>query len=404
MDTTLIAYAAPAFLLLILAELAWGLRRGRNNYRVNDAINSISLGLLSTLINVLTAGVGLFFYLGVQRWAPWNLPLNSVWTWAAAFLLFDFCYYWHHRLGHEVALLWATHSVHHQSEEYNLSTALRQTGSTFLLGWAFYLPMALVGIPAAVYAAVYSLNLLYQFWIHTEHVGRLGWYDRVFGSPSNHRVHHGQNAYCLDKNYGGFLMLWDRLFGTFVDERAEEPPIYGVRGQLASWNPLYANLKVYLDLWRQAGALPRWQDKLKVWFKPPGWTPEGVNLAWDATAFRKYDTTIPRRLQAYAVLQFGLSYVAGVAWLLKWPAGGVVELVYVLAGLSMAVLALGEMLARPVEGCRWEAARLALIALLGGLLVVRTSLPDWAMVYGISQFCSLPLLAWAKGVPATVAS
>ena len=155
-------------------------------------------------------------------------------------------------LGHESAVFWAAHVVHHQSQEYNLSTALRQTSSGALLGWIFYLPMAIAGIPPEVFVVAAVVNLLYQYWIHTEQVGSLGWFDRWFGSPSNHRVHHAVNDRYIDRNYGGITMLWDRLFGTFVEE--SESCVYGTRAPLDSWDPLWANLEVYADLARKSRA------------------------------------------------------------------------------------------------------------------------------------------------------
>jgi sterol desaturase/sphingolipid hydroxylase (fatty acid hydroxylase superfamily) len=136
-----------------------------------------------------------------------------------ALVFYDFCYYWLHRAGHRVAVLWAAHVVHHQSEDYNLSTALRQTSSGFLLGWIFYLPMAVAGVPPLVFGVVALVDLLYQYWVHTQQIGRLGWFDRWFCSPSNHRVHHAVNDRYLDKNYGGILIVWDRLFGSFIERR-----------------------------------------------------------------------------------------------------------------------------------------------------------------------------------------
>ena len=169
--------------------------------------------------------------------------------WIGALLAYDFCYYWLHRAGHRVAVLWAAHVVHHQSEDYNLSTALRQTSSGFLFGWIFYLPLAVAGVPPLVFGTVALIDLLYQFWVHTQQVGKLGWFDRWFCSPSNHRVHHAVNERYLDKNYGGILIVWDRLFGTFAEEDDAEPCVYGTRAPLRSWNPVWANLQVYRDLW-----------------------------------------------------------------------------------------------------------------------------------------------------------
>ena len=185
-------------------------------------------------------------------------------VWVGALIAYDFFYYWNHRIDHEVGIFWAAHVVHHQSEAFNLSTALRQPSSGVLLGWIFYLPMAIAGVPPVVFVTVGLIDLLYQFWIHTELIGKLGWFDRVFASPSNHRVHHGVNDQYLDKNYGGIFILWDRLFGTYEDE--VEQPVFGVRGGLGAFDPISANLAYYrtmLDLCRRA---TDWRDRIRVWF------------------------------------------------------------------------------------------------------------------------------------------
>ena len=169
-------------------------------------------------IGILAFRPSTIYVLVWQHAAVWALPVDSVWVWVGALLAYDFCYYWLHRMGHEVQIFWAAHGVHHSSEEYNLSTALRQTATGSLFGWLFYLPMAVVGVPPLVFAGVGLIDLLYQFWVHTRQVGKLGWFDRVFCSPSNHRVHHGQNDYCIDRNYGGILVLWDRLTRRWSDK------------------------------------------------------------------------------------------------------------------------------------------------------------------------------------------
>jgi sterol desaturase/sphingolipid hydroxylase (fatty acid hydroxylase superfamily) len=236
-----IVFATPIFLLLIALEYAWGRSRarkgtGKDTYRLDDTISSIGLGMLSQLTGILTKVLQFGIYVAVfESAALWrNDTFWGAWYGVLlALLMYDFFYYWLHRGGHEVAVLWAAHVVHHQSQTYNLSTALRQTGSGNLLGWVFYLPMALAGVPPLIFGIVYLIDLLYQFWVHTEHVPKLGWFDRVFCSPSNHRVHHAVNDPYVDKNYGGVLILWDRLFGTFREE--EEPCVYGTRSPLNSW-------------------------------------------------------------------------------------------------------------------------------------------------------------------------
>ncbi|WP_062786718.1 sterol desaturase family protein [Aquitalea pelogenes] len=313
-------YAFPVFLLLMLVEIGYGLAVGRNTYRLSDALASLSQGLQSQLV----ASVSMLFQLGLYAltWqhlaifphaALWATP----WGWLLAIVMFDFCDYWLHRVGHESAVFWAAHAVHHQSQHFNLSTALRQESTVAFLGWPFYLPMALLGVPPAQFALAGLIVLLYQFWIHTEHIGKLGWFDRVFSSPSNHRVHHAVNDQYLDKNYGGMLIIWDRLFGTFIEE--DEAPVYGTRTPLNSWNPLWAVASGYVPLWQLARRAPRWQDKLKVWFKAPGWLPPGVrddSPTFDLQAARqRYDPPLTRAAMLMAVVQFVLQTAAAAAYL-----------------------------------------------------------------------------------------
>ena len=307
MEAKVITLATPVFFLLIFIELVVGLLRRRNTYRLNDAVNSISLGIQSQIsavfLRVLRIGIYAWLF---QHIALFELPANSPWVWLSALLIYDFCYYWLHRMSHEVNVLWAAHVVHHQSEDYNLSTALRQTSTGALLGWIFYVPMAIIGYPVEVFAAVALIDLLYQFWVHTQQVGKMGWFDRVFVSPSNHRAHHGVNDVYLDKNYGGILILWDRLFGTFVEEKDEEPVKYGTRSPLRSWNPLWANLEVYKSIWSDAWHTRSFADKLRVWFAQPGWRP--ADLAGSKTPFDiqrpLYDPLLSRREQIYCGVQF----------------------------------------------------------------------------------------------------
>jgi alkylglycerol monooxygenase len=250
-------------MLTILLEAWVAHRRGVPAYDAADALTSLHLGMVSQVTELFVKLAALGIYTAAyENWRLTTLPISSVWVWIGALLAYDFCYYWAHRMGHEVGVLWAAHVVHHSSEFYNLSTALRQSSSGWIFGWLFYLPMALAGVPPLVLAVVGLIDLLYQYWVHTEMVGRLGWLDRVLVTPSNHRVHHGQNDYCIDKNYGGILILWDRLFGTFADERDDEKIIYGVRTPLRSLNPLWANLHYYVDLWRATRQVKGLRNKL----------------------------------------------------------------------------------------------------------------------------------------------
>lgn len=322
----IIVLATPVFFLLIAIELAVGYRRQRNTYRLADAVSSISLGMLSQTSAVFTRLLRIGIYTAlVEHVALWRN--DAFWTslpgWLLALVFYDFCYYWLHRMGHESAVLWAAHAVHHQSQDYNLSTALRQTSSGALLGWIFYVPMALAGVPPLVFGVVALIDLLYQFWVHTEQVGKLGWFDRWFCSPSNHRVHHAVNDAYLDKNYGGILILWDRLFGTFKDEDDQEKCVYGTRGLLNSWDPLWANAQVYAGLAHDSWHARSWLDKLKVWVKPPGWRPADVAERFPKPAFSMaqmqiFQPPMSRGVQRFALVQFAL-LLAGVAAFL-WQA------------------------------------------------------------------------------------
>ncbi len=297
--------AIPFFILAMLLEFLFGVVRKRQTYRLNDTVNSLQMGVLSRLVGVLRLGFSavvftwLMSLFGITQWSA-----EHWWQWALAFIGYDFCYYWKHRFGHQWRLMWSSHAAHHQSEEYNLSTALRQTGTDYI-GFVFYLPMYLLGTPVEVIVSVGSLNLVYQFWVHTEHVGRLGIFDYILVTPSNHRVHHAKNPSYIDKNYGGVFVLWDRLFGTFADERQEEPCRYGITHQLGSWNPIWANFHVWWDTLMLSIRARRWRDKWLVWFKGPAWRPVDLALSSDAGwQQEKFDPSASIFAKAYTFGQF----------------------------------------------------------------------------------------------------
>jgi len=319
---TLIALAVPFFLLALLLELTVDRLKQTGYYRSNDAINSLSAGILSETTGYFTKLVQYTIWgfvltnLAIFEWQrSWfDASPSGILLWILAAVLWDFCYYWNHRFGHEVSVLWAAHAVHHQSEEYNLSTALRQTSSSFLFGWIFYVPLFLIGIPADVLITVAAINLIYQFWVHTRYIDRLGVLDRILVTPSNHRVHHAQNENYIDKNYGGIFVLWDRLFGTFAAENDADPVIFGIRKPLANWNPVWANFQVYNYLLFDARKAQRWQDKIGVWFRRTGWRPADVAATYpkattDLTHFEKYDPVISPGMRRYVLAQFAVVVV-----------------------------------------------------------------------------------------------
>ncbi|MEM8942238.1 MAG: sterol desaturase family protein [Pseudomonadota bacterium] len=367
----LVIYAPPFFIAAMLLELWWGRRQQRNTYRTNDAVGSLFLGSLSQARKFVTLGVGGYVYhLVAEHYAIAQLSSTSIWTWVLATFLYDFCYYWLHRLGHERTILWAAHVAHHQSEDYNLSTALRQTSTGFLLGWIFYVPMFALGIPATVVVTVGSINLLYQFWVHTEHVGKLGWFEWVFVTPSNHRVHHAQNEIYLDRNYGGLFIIWDRLFGTFQEELEDEPPIFGIRGALKSFNPVKALTHIYRDMALDSFRTKRWSDKLRVWVSRTGWRPDDVMTRYprektNLARFERFDPVIGSTARYYALFQ-----LVAVVVLLGYLQMGIASSYAIGAALAgcmlfMAVCTSFWLDAQPVVfSLVWEVLRLALFTLV----------------------------------------
>ena len=315
----LIAMAVPFFLLAIIIELIVDRVRQKGLFRANDAINSLSAGILSTTTGYFTKFLQFVIWgFVLQNFALIDMPLSwfdtspqGIALWVTAAIAWDFCYYWFHRFSHEISILWAAHAVHHQSEDYNLSTALRQTSTGFLFGWIFYLPLFLIGFPLEVLITVNAINLIYQFWVHTQTVRRLGALDFILVTPSNHRVHHAQNERYIDKNYGGMLILWDRMFGTFEDEHDDEPVVFGVRKPLASWNPFWANLQVYDYLLFDARKTARWRDKIGIWFRRTGWRPADVaaqypKQAIDLGHFAKFDDAPGPGMRYYVLAQFAV--------------------------------------------------------------------------------------------------
>jgi sterol desaturase/sphingolipid hydroxylase (fatty acid hydroxylase superfamily) len=379
-----IALATPVFFALIALEYLVGRMRGRSNYRLNDAVNSLSLGIMSQVLGLFTRALTIGIYAAVySAVAIRQLPADQWWVWVLGIVAYDFCYYWFHRIGHESAVFWASHVVHHQSQEYNLTTALRQTSSSALLGWIFYLPMAIAGIPPEVFAVTAIVNLLYQYWIHTEQVGKLGWFDRWFSSPSNHRVHHAVNDRYIDRNYGGIFMIWDRMFGSFVEET--ERCVYGTRAPLDSWDPLWANLEVYADLARKSWHASRWRDRLLVWIMPPGWQPAlATGAHWekphfDVARLRRYDPPIGRGARWFAATQF-------VAVLL-----GTAPLLWFAPSLPFAELA------------AWSAATIAVLWITGAVMQGRLRVPvALAIEAAAAVLLAVSLQATAEPAPMPV--
>lgn len=260
--------AIPIFALLIAAEALWSHLRSRSDYRDGkDAWTNIILGFGSTAWGALFGLATGLIYVAAYEIAPYKFPVDAWWSWVVLFFVDDLAYYIFHRVSHETRLFWNFHVVHHSSEQYNLSVAVRQSWFSGILHWLFYAPVMLLGFAPWMFALMHGLNLIYQFWIHTKLVNKLGPLEWVFNTPSHHRVHHGVNEAYLDKNYAGVLIIWDRLFGSFVPETEE--PRYGIIKPLRSYNPLWINTHGWVEMWQAMKRTPGALGKLRCIFGSP---------------------------------------------------------------------------------------------------------------------------------------
>jgi sterol desaturase/sphingolipid hydroxylase (fatty acid hydroxylase superfamily) len=286
------------FLLSRLAAVAveatlgrLGLVRAR--YRLKDTLASIAMRFGNVGSNLLLAGLVFGGYAAAYELRVFTVSPSSPWAWLVLFVLDDFIYYWFHRISHESRFWWAAHVNHHSSQEYNLSTAVRQPWTGVLAGtWMPWIPLALLGFPPEMILTQQGFNLFYQFWIHTEAVRRMpAWYEYLFNTPSHHRVHHAANPRYLDRNYAGVLMVWDRLFGSFEAERDDEPPRYGIIHNISTYNPLRIAFHEWAAMGRDLRTARSARELLGFTFGPPGWRADGqgptasnVRAAWRASA------------------------------------------------------------------------------------------------------------------------
>lgn len=279
-------YAVPIFVLMILIEMIWARRNAPEKYEPRDTLTSLGFGLGSTVAGALTAGlVASMFYWGYQYrlieigWA-W-------WAWIACFIIDDVAYYVFHRSAHRVRWFWASHVNHHSSQHYNLSTALRQSWTSFIaLGFIFRLPLVFIGFHPAMVFFCGAINLIYQFWIHTEAIKRFpAWFEYVMNTPSHHRVHHATNPRYLDSNYAGTFIIWDRMFGTFAAENDEEQIRYGIVRQLGTFNLLYSVFHEWIAIAKDVWSAP-WRYKLGYLWRPPGWSHDGSRDTSDSIKAR----------------------------------------------------------------------------------------------------------------------
>ena len=387
MTMNLIVLSIPIFFGLIALEVGWDQLKGRGLYRLGDSIANIGCGIMdqssALFAKVITVGAYTAVFHLTAGWRPWVLEAH--WgMWMGAFILADFAYYWAHRLSHEVNILWVGHVVHHQSEDYNLAVALRQSVlQKVLLMWVYW-PLAAIGFPPEVFLTCMAINLLYQFWIHTELIDRLGPLEWVMNTPSHHRVHHGRNPEYIDRNHAGVFIVWDRMFGTFQEEIVK--PTYGITRPTDTFNPIHAQWKPVVDLWNDVRRIPGWWDRLRFLFAAPGWYPESLGGPQAAPAItgeeKKFDPRPDASTAVLLVFRWTLLLSIAFVVLQRKDVLSSVELAAVLLWVFAALAAVGELWNKG-----WGRGRLAL-----AWMVDVTFVPTAALV---ATGFSVPYLAWA---------
>ncbi len=306
----ILLYAMPCFLILILFEKWLGHKKGLDVVPLVDGVSSLSSGITNVVKDVLGLSISLFSYeYLVEHLAIFKLE-NTLVLILIAFVTIDFAGYWIHRIAHQVNIFWNKHAIHHSSEEFNLPCALRQSISTFVNLFGFFLiPAAIVGVPADTIAIILPLHLFMQFWYHTKLIGKMGFLEYILVTPSHHRVHHAINPEYLDKNHSQIFIIWDKLFGTFQEELPHVPAVFGITRPAQTWNPIKINFQHLFLLIKDAWNAPSWKDKIRIWFMPTGWRPEGfeekypVEKISDVYHFNKYDTQLSKELTAWSVIQ-----------------------------------------------------------------------------------------------------
>jgi alkylglycerol monooxygenase len=362
--------AMPAFLLLVLFEKWYGWLRKKDTVRNLDMISSLSSGVTNVTKDVLGLSLAIISY----PWLVDHLAIthiqSSILLYVIAFFALDFAGYWVHRIQHVTNFFWNGHIVHHSSEEFNLACALRQSISSIVkIFIVFLLPAAIFGVPENVIVVVAPLHLFAQFWYHTQHINKMGFLEKIIVTPSHHRVHHAINPEYIDKNYGQIFIFWDKLFGTYQEELASVPPVYGITRPVRTWNPIKINFQHVWLLMKDAWRTRSWKDKVRLWIMPTGWRPEDVKQKYpvykieNVYEFEKYDSRASMGLHIWSwvqmvVMLLFISYLFGNIALInslnKWY-------IYLYGGFAfLSIYAYTDLMDRNRYALAWEMARAAL--------------------------------------------
>jgi sterol desaturase/sphingolipid hydroxylase (fatty acid hydroxylase superfamily) len=394
----ILVIAMPVFLLLIVIEKIYGYYKKNDTLPLMDTVSSLSSGITNAVKDVLGISISILSYdWMVSKFAFFTIE-NSIATFAIAFIVIDFYGYWTHRWSHQINFLWNKHAIHHSSEEFNLACALRQSISSFVNLFTFLLiPAALLGVPSQVIAVVLPLHLFLQFWYHTQHIGKLGFLEKIIVTPSHHRVHHAINKEYLDKNHGQIFIFWDKWFGTFQEELATVPPVYGITRPAQTWNPIRINFQHLWLLCQDAWRATAWKDKFRIWFMPTGWRPEGFEESYpvskidDVFHFEKYQPKHSQLLLYWSVFQLLITLLL-VSYLFSNIANiGLPNLFIYGLFVFSTIYSYSELMDTKTNALFWEGLRL----LFGvGILMYYS---DWFGLSKIIDFSTALLLFYLIG-------
>lgn len=356
--------AIPIFLLSVLFEKWYGWKKGKDTVIVMDMISSLMSGITNVTKDVLGLSVAILSYgWMVDHFAVVHIE-NSIWVIIVSFMVLDFSGYWIHRIQHKTNIFWNAHIIHHSSEEFNLACALRQSISVFFKIFTFFLlPAALLGVPGEVIAIVAPLHLFMQFWYHTQHIDKMGWLEKIIVTPSHHRVHHAINPEYIDKNYSQIFIFWDRLFGTYQEEKKEIPPVYGITRPAATWNPIKINFQHFWLLMKDAWHTKSWEDKCKIWFMPTGWRPKDVERKYpvykivDVYQMSKYNPAHSKGLEIWSLVQMALTLPFLLFLFANLASIGSPGIFLYGLFIFLSVYALTELMDGNPQAFYWEAAK-----------------------------------------------
>ena len=379
-----IILSIPVFFVLIGIEIIYDRITHKQLYRMNDAVSNISCGVFEqitgTFAKVFTVALYAFVF---DHFRFFTVPEKWYWF-VILFLGVDFFYYWAHRMSHEINLFWAGHVVHHQSEEYNLSVALRQGALQKIFTSGFYLPLALLGFSTEWFLVIAAYNTLYQFWIHTEAIRSLGPLEYFLNTPSHHRVHHGRNPKYIDRNHGGTLIIWDKLFGTFQQE--EEKAVYGITTPAQCWDPISAHLKPFTGMWKDVSLVKEWRGKIRVLFHKPGWLPEQYGGCREpanvvAETYEKFNTPVSREMNYYLLAHFLLILGATSFFLFNLTGMSQSSQLLITGLITFSIMTTGFLFEKKSWALHLEYLRLVVTGLLAGIFLYLQNVSSFYFVF-----------------------